>query len=254
VAARAGEAKLLGEQLNRALAQADRDLDTARRIRLAALPRSFPEVGAARFAVSHLSRGRVGSDFYGVHAVGAHRVAFFVGDTIGPAAGGLLGVFAAQVASAHAAGSPAEVLAAVGRALRALDLPDPPLVAMLAGSLDTRSGQLAIARAGLPAPVFVPADGNAEAWSMPGPFLGVAETTYPVRTGVLRRGDKLLVGTDGVRPDGTPGPDDDAPLLLAAARHRELAGQRCVDAVARDLLAAVRHDDDFTLLGVELPT
>jgi serine phosphatase RsbU (regulator of sigma subunit) len=253
VAARAAEAKLLGEQLSRAMTQADRDLDTAKRIRLASLPRAFPEVGAARFAVSHLSRGRVGSDFYGVQAVDAHRVAFFVGDTIGSAAGGLLRVFVSQVAAAHAATSPADVLAAVNRALRALDLPDPPLVAMLAGGLDTRTGELAVARAGLPAPVFVPADGEVAAWAVPGPFLGVAETTYSVRTGVLQRGGKLLVGTDGIRPDGTPGPDADAPLLATASRHRELTGQRFVDAVARDLLATVRHDDDFTLLGIELP-
>jgi hypothetical protein len=58
------------------------------------------------------------------------------------------------------------------------------------------------------------------------------------------------VGTDGTRPDGDPTGDDRLPEV--AARHRELSGQAFADALARDLLADVRHEDDFTLLVVEM--
>jgi serine phosphatase RsbU (regulator of sigma subunit) len=255
VAARANEARLLGGQLQKAYAQLDRELAAARAVRLAFLPRTLPAVGAARFAVCHRPRGRSGGDFYGVRPLDAERAGFFLGDVIGSgAAGGLLGVFAAQSAAPDAATSPSEVLAAVNRELLGLGLDDRPLVAMLAGTLNGRTGKLAIARAGLPGPVFVPAGGEPEAWSVPGPFLGTAEASYTARTATLRPGDKLLIGTDGTRPDGDPNPGRDDRLLEAATRHRGLLGQAFVDAVARDLLAAVRHEEDFTLLCVEMTT
>jgi len=258
VSARAAEARLLGEQLNKAFAQIDRELEAARRVRRAFLPRNLPECDLVRFAVCHRPRGRSGGDFYGVHAASTDRVAFFVGDVLGPgAAGGLLGVLLAQsamIAFTRGMTSPGELLAGVNRELLGFGLDDLPLVAMLAGVIDVRSGQLTVARAGSPAPVFVPSEGEAEVWAIPGPFLGTAETTYPERTATLKPGGKLLIGTDGIRPDGDPGPTGDGGLLAAAIRHRRLLGQRFVDAVSTNLLAEVRHEEDFTLLSVEFVT
>jgi serine phosphatase RsbU (regulator of sigma subunit) len=124
---------------------------------------------------------------------------------------------------------------------------------MLAGLVNVRDGSLTVARAGLPAPVFLPAVGEPEAWSAPGPFLGTAETLFAPVRGILLPGDRLIVGSDGTRPDGDPTttvrPDH---LFAAAVRHRGLTGQAFVDAVARDLLPQVLHADDFTLLVVEM--
>ena len=83
------------------------------------------------------------------------------------------------------------------------------------------------------------------------PFLGTAETTYVMHAARLKPGDRLLVGTDGTRPAGDPGPTDDSPLPTIAARHRDLPGPRFVEAVAADLLSQVRHEEDFTLMAVE---
>ncbi|MCE9566664.1 MAG: SpoIIE family protein phosphatase [Planctomycetes bacterium] len=251
VANRAAEARILGDQLNRTFAQIDRELDLTRRVRLALLQRSLPE----QFAVCHRPRGRNGGDFYAVNALDANRVVFLVGDVIGPStAGGLLGKFLAESvfdaarlsANANASG----LLAEANLALLQLKLEDSPLVAFLVGVLDAKTGKLEFARAGLPAPVYVPARGAPETWALPGPFLGVSETTYLAQIATLKPGDKLLIGTDGTRPDGTPGPGDDTRLLAVATQHRELLGQRFLDAVATDLLAQVQHDDDFTLLSL----
>jgi serine phosphatase RsbU (regulator of sigma subunit) len=86
---------------------------------------------------------------------------------------------------------------------------------------------------------------------LPGPFLGLAETTFPTQSAELRPGDKVLLGTDGTRPDGVPGPADDTRLRDAATRHHELTGQAFVDAVAGELLTHVNHDEDITLLCLE---
>jgi hypothetical protein len=68
----------------------------------------------------------------------------------------------------------------------------------------------------------------------------------------MKPGDRLVLGTDGTRPHGDPGPEDNSHLAEVAPRHRELRGQRFVDAVAAELLAQVRHEEDFTLLSVEI--
>jgi sigma-B regulation protein RsbU (phosphoserine phosphatase) len=261
LAVKAAESLLLGDQLQKAYAQLDRELEMARRVHRAFLPRSFPEVGPARFAVCYRPRSRVGGDFYDVRRLDEDHVGFFVADVIGHAAavGSLLSVFVRQsanwksiVGTRYRLIPPDDVLAGVNRDLLGLGLEDPPLVAMLAGTLNVRAGTLTVARAGLPSPVFLPAAGEARAWAVPGPFLGTAETTYQLHSAVFAPGDKLIVGTDGTRAGGEPSPQGPDELLAAATRHRGLGGQAFVDALARDLLPHVRHPDDFTLLAVEM--
>jgi DNA-binding response OmpR family regulator len=282
IAARAAEARIVGDQLNRTFTQMDRELELTRRVRLALLQQAFPDVEGCRFAVCHRPRGRNGGDFYAVHRVAANRVVFLVGDVIGQnTAGGLLGKFLAEAVFAAGSATAGALLAEANLALLRLKLEDVPLVAMLVGVLNCGKPNppapfparewgaesssppalgegpgegflLSVARAGLPAPVFVPANGEAESWAVPGPFLGVAETSFVSHSRSLKPGDKLLLATDGTRPDGDPGPSDDTRLLDAAKQHRTLSEQRFVDAVAADLLTHVRHDDDFTLLCVEM--
>jgi sigma-B regulation protein RsbU (phosphoserine phosphatase) len=254
LAARAAESRILGEHLKRAHDEADRAVRALRRVRLAFLERSFPDHGPVRLAVSHRPRGKSGGDFYGVSRLNDQRIAIVVGDVIGPGpAGDLIGHLASRIADRYlAASSAGEALAGVNRELLALGLDDLPLVAMLIGILNTANGELGLARAGLPAPVLLPADGGLERWPIPGPFLGTGNTAYATQRARLRAGDRLLIGTDGIRPDGNLEPGGGDQLLECAERNRELTGQLFVDAVARDLLGDVRHEDDFTLLVVEM--
>jgi serine phosphatase RsbU (regulator of sigma subunit) len=259
VAARAGESRILGGQLRKALAQLEREQEMARRVRASYLPERLPEVGAARFHVCHRARSRSGGDFYSVRRLDEEHVGFLVGDVVGTAApGGLLGVFVQQAAvlkeiteAGYCLVPPAEVLTAINRRLLGLGVDELPLVAMLTGVLNAHTGEITLARAGLPAPVHVPASGPPAVWAVPGPFLGTVETAYQEFRAALAPGDRLLIGTDGTRPDGDPHPTSDG-LLAAAARHRDLTGPGFVDAVARELLQHARHADDFTLLGVEM--
>jgi serine phosphatase RsbU (regulator of sigma subunit) len=261
VAVRAGEARLLGDQLKRALAQLEREQEMARRVHRTLLPKSLPQVGNARFEVC--LRPRSGGDFHDVRRLDKHHVGFFVGEVVGAGAntGSLLGVFVQQslmlkeiTGSSYRIVPPDEVLTAVNRQLLALNLDDLPLVAMLVGVLNVDTGAVALARAGLPPAVHIPASGTPNVWSVPGPFLGTSDTTYQAISRTLAPGDRLLIGTDGTRPDAEPGPAGTDRLLEAAAKHRDATGPGFVDAVARELLDHVRHADDFTLLGVEMGT
>lgn len=261
VAVRATEARLLGDQLKKALTHLDREQEMARRVQATFLPKSFPQVWGTRFHVCYRARNRFGGDFHDVRRLDENHVGFFVGELIGSGAatGGLLGVFVQQSAQlkeitghSYRIVPPEEVLAGVNRQLIGLGAEDLPLVAMLSGVLNARTGALALARAGLPAPVFVPANGAPAVWAVPGPFLGTSSTTYQPLSETLKPGDRLLIGTDGTRPDGEPGPSATDRLLEAATKHRNTAGAAFVDAVARELLQQVRHADDFTLFGVEM--
>ncbi|MBN9520392.1 SpoIIE family protein phosphatase [bacterium] len=239
VSTRAAEARLLGDQLRQAFARLDADRDLARRVHRAALPVELP----AGVSVCHRPRGRIGADFYDVRRAG-DRLAFLVGDVPGRggATGSLLGLLALRAAfpPGDADLDSAAALARVNRELLALGLDDPPLVALLAGVADGDS--VTVARAGLPAPIWLPADGEAEAWAAPGPFLGTAEATYPALTRTLNPGDRLLIGTDGAG-------GGDA-LLAAARRHRGVDGAAFVEAVAADVLPAAPDGEDVTLLVV----
>jgi hypothetical protein len=260
-AARAKEARLLGDQLRNALADLAREHFMIRRVRAAMLPRSLPMVGAARFHACYRPRGRAGADFLDVRRLDEHHVGFFVGDVVstGAAASGALGLYVQQTMVMKEIGElsyrivpPGEVLTGVNRALLELGTDEHPLVAMLAGVLNTRTGAVTLARAGLPAAVHVPAIDPPCAWNVPGPFLGTAHTTYETSSGTLAPGDRLLIGTDGTRPSGTPDPSEPTHLIEAAVKHRMLTGSAFADTVARELLQNVRHADDFTLLCVEM--
>jgi phosphoserine phosphatase RsbU/P len=261
VNARATEARLLGDQLRRTVAQLEREQEMARRVRQNLIPQRLPRVFAARFDACYRPMSRAGGDFHDVRRLDENHVGFFIGDVVGTgtAAGGLIGVFAQQAVSMKEIGEksyrlvqPGDVLTAVNRQLLGLGADDLPLVAMAVGLLNARTGSLSLARAGLPPAVHVPASGLPVAWAVPGGFLGVADSPYEQLNATLAPGDRLLLGTDGTRPDGDPGPDATDRLLASAAKHRGAPGAEFLDAVARDLLAHVRHPDDFTLLGVEM--
>ena len=255
---KADESRLLGEQLRKAYLQLERELEMGRRIHRSFLPQLLPAVGAVRFSVCHRPRSRSGGDFFDVRRLDETHVGFFLGDVLGRGtSGSLLGVLAKQAANLkeitgnrYRLVPPEEVLVSVNRELIGLGLDDAPLVAMLVGSLNSRDGTLSIARAGLPAPVYVPANGEPHIWSTPGQFLGTSDTTYAPLRGTLAPGDKLLIGSDGTRPESDPTAPDR--LLQAATRHRLLSGQAFVDEVARELLPLVQQPDDFTLMAVEM--
>jgi serine phosphatase RsbU (regulator of sigma subunit) len=253
---RANESTQINQTLLQLYQQSDVDFRIARRIQRACRPTQLPAVGRARFTVSH--RERVGSpgDFHNVLRVDEDRVAFFLGEVMGQSLTScMLAVFIHQnVGPKEITGQtyrvlpPEEVLHRLGRALAMLGIPDPPLVRLTYGLLNSQTGELSFACAGHTPPLRLPAIGPAEFWRAPGPMLAPSDTHYTAQSAQLRPGDRILLFTDGL-PGATPQPLDN--LRAAVEARRELPLPGLVASVTQDLLTQTLEPDDFTLLGLE---
>jgi sigma-B regulation protein RsbU (phosphoserine phosphatase) len=148
---------------------------------------------------------------------------------------------------------PDEVLGRLNRDLLEQGLSESPFITMAYALFNHRDGTLSFARAGHPYPLLVPAEGELELWRQEGLLLGVVDATFPARTYQLRRGDKVLLYSDGIDTaqfeSHAPGAES---LLACAARHRALPVQAFVEQLARDLFGTDAQPDDLTLLGLEV--
>jgi len=259
VRGRADEAGRINQQLQQAYRQIDHDMELTRRIQRAFAPRIVPEVGQMRFAMCHRPRSRVGGDFFDLIRLDEDHVALSLGDALGRsgAAGSLLGIFVKMSITTKEINGrsyrliPAdEILRRVNRELLSLGMNEPPLVTMVYFQCNCRDGRLEFARAGHPAPLYVPADGPVHYWAHGGTFLGLNENHFPTKKMQLKPGDKLLLVSDGIRATEENQPVGDR-LIEAAERWRHLPVQGFVDSITRDLLNTERLIDDVTLVAME---
>jgi DNA-binding response OmpR family regulator len=259
LAARAAEARLLGDQLRKAYRRMDAEAALAGQVHRVRLDRPIPRIGAARFEVCHRSRSRNSRDFFGIRRLDQSLVGFFLGNVVGQgsAASSLLALFvheAIDLKESVDSGprEPHAILTALNQQLLALGLEDPPLLAMLVGVLDCRQGSVSLARAGLPAPIHVPNLGAPMPWGVPGPFLGTSEATFEKLSGTLLAGDRLVFGSDGTRGGEGRSPDREADLPAAMARYRNLMGRAFPEALSGERLSQSNCGEDFTLMVVEM--
>ena len=184
----------------------DYDLVTARNIQTALLPKEIPRVAGVDMAAFSVSAQQIGGDFYEFVQIDEHHVGIAIADVSGKGVtGGLVMSICRTVLRVTAPGclSPTEVLRKVNRIV-CEDISDDMFVSMLYMILDTRTLELAVARAGHVAPLVCPPP-PAEAWevSAPGIAVGLAgielfDAELEDRTVKLSPDDCVIVYTDGV--------------------------------------------------------
>jgi sigma-B regulation protein RsbU (phosphoserine phosphatase) len=256
--ARANDAREINQRLQQAHQQIDGDLEMARRIHRAFLPKDLPAVHQTRFAVCYRPRSRVGGDFYDVMRLDEEHVAVYLADAMGQGlpASSLLSIFVKKalrakeiVGRSYRLVPPDEVMKNLNGEIGSLDMPEPPFVTMLYMQINCRDGAASFARASHAPPILIPADGSIQTWEADGGLLGVFDAEFPVHHRQLRSGDKVLLVSDGARSlDLATGEES---VIGVAERHRTLDIHGFVDAVSRDLLELSRSAQDFTALGVE---
>lgn len=268
------------EQLREKNAQMEADLNMARELQTAFLPREYPrfpsdaapEQSALRFTYRYRTTTELGGDFFDILRVSDHEAGIFICDVMGH------GVRAALVTAivrglveelAEVAGDPARFISQMNESLCAIlkETLTPLFASAFYAVLDVRSGTVRYANAGHPCPYHLRresgqlarlngnGDGNG---AKPGPALGVFERSkYPALEQKLASRDLLLFFTDGLyEVEGPDGVFYDQEKLTAAISDRSALP---VDALFDALLEEVRafsatrqFDDDVCLVGIEV--
>lgn len=199
-----GEANLLlekvamqEEQLRLRNAQMEQDLDLARSIHFRLLPESLPEIPGLTFATLYVPQDKVGGDLYDIRRNG-DSLEIFVVDVSGHGVSSafLAAIFRVSMESADRS-NPAAFLSSMNEIFFDRSFTGFFLTAFY-GVLDLRSLTLRFARAGHPHPLLV-RNGQVQEVAGKGGMMGIMrQLVLEDATLQLRKGDRLMVYTDGI--------------------------------------------------------
>ena len=210
----------LGTQLNRYFGEIDQEMRLAGRLQRDFLPRGLPQVGPYSFAALYRPASWVSGDMYDVQRIDEDHLGLFIADAMGHGvAAGLLTMFLRQAlqpkrvsGSSYTIVPPAEVLGELHTCLVRQNLPNSQFVTAVYAVLDTRTGELRLARAGHPYPVLAHrpqvCEQRLREVRSAGGLLGLADVPLEFEETAVQLvpGDKLILYTDGaedvlVRPE-----------------------------------------------------
>src|SRR5215203_679400 len=254
-----GGSELMRQRLEQERIERERveqELQVARRIQQASLPKVVPQLEGWQISPFYRPAREVGGDFYDFHPLSEGRVGLVVGDATGkgvPAAlvmsttCGMLQLAALALASS----SPGEVLERVNEALVAR-IPANMFVTCFYAILDPGSGSLTYANAGHDQP-YLHRNGEAEELRARGMPLGLMPgMSYEEKETILQSGEAALLYSDGLVEAHDPqGGMFGFPKLRAlVAEHGEK--RSLGDLLLEELYSFVgegwEQEDDITLL------
>jgi sigma-B regulation protein RsbU (phosphoserine phosphatase) len=223
------------ETLNFYLHRVDEELRLAARLQQDFLPKELPQVGPVQFHSLFRPAGYVSGDLYDVMRLDENHVGFYMADAVGhgvPAA--LLAMFlkhALQTKDRNGALlEPSETLRRLNTLLLEQGLSQSTFATAIYGTINTRSLELRLARAGHPCPILMRGDGGVEELDSHGCLLGVFEDeTFDGYVTTLLPGDRMLIYSDGIEVAFW----DDQHTQEAQELHRwrrELIARRHMDA------------------------
>lgn len=243
----------------------DHDLDVARQIQTALLPRSIPRLDGVELAAFNHPALEVGGDYYDFIVVDDEHVGIAVADVSGKGVvGAIMMSISRSVLRAQAAmhRSPAEVLRGVNRIMYE-DIAEDMFVSMLYMVLNTRTHELVVARAGHERPAWNQAmEQKFAIIDSPGIALGIAgkeafEMTLEERVVQLQPGDVVVAYTDGVTEAmSNEGEEWGVDRFLEAVHKAAPDGANAVlNNVQQRLMRfvdGVEQYDDMTLLAIRV--
>lgn len=254
------EAQQLTRRLHQAHQQMKQESELAQRLQRSFAPRRLPDAPGVKIAVRTHSGGHIGGDFYDVFRLDERHVGVYLADAMGHSVtASLLTLFLkASLLAKEITGTtyrlipPDQVLHQLNHALRLQALDEDPFVTMVYFLVNGHERSVQLARAGHPAPLYVPCGGEPTLWQAPGSFLGVFDTPFPLQRHPLHVGDKVVLYTDGMGLPRNEVHGGEIDLLLECARrHRALPIDAFIDQLHHEL-CPLASQEDFTLLGWEM--
>ncbi len=184
----------------------DHDLNVARQIQTALLPKAIPRLEGIELAAFNHSAQEIGGDYYDFIRIDDDHLGIAIADVSGKGiVGAIMMAISRSVLRAQAlmSRSPADVLKAVNRVMYE-DIAEDMFVSMLYMVLNVRTHSMVVARAGHERPAWSQAhEKNFTIIDSPGIALGIAdketfEATLREKTVQLKPGDVVVAYTDGV--------------------------------------------------------
>ncbi|HEX4862328.1 MAG TPA: SpoIIE family protein phosphatase, partial [Rhizomicrobium sp.] len=206
------EKKRLRDEVRRNLERLEKELNSARALQLAMLPRQFPACSpshpVAVHAVMQPAR-EVGGDLYDCFYAGERTFCFLVGDVSGKGASAAMFMARARSLVRMSVAlwrewrtddiDPSALVGAVNREL-CQDNDDCMFITMFLGLIDTRTGVVLFTNAGHPPPHLLSASGETtQIDAKPAMPLGIrCNAQFQTRKLAIQPGDALFVCSDGV--------------------------------------------------------
>ena len=235
----------------------EQELQVARRIQQASLPKEVPEQEGWQISPFYQPAREVGGDFYDFHLLSEGRVGIVVGDATGkgvPAAlvmSTTLGMLQA-VSQAFDSSSPGEVLSRVNETLVAR-IPPNMFVTCFYAILDPESGTLRYANAGHDLPYLRRRGGECEELRARGMPLGLMPGMgYEQKELVLEGGEAALFYSDGLveahDPEGGMFGFPRLQALVAEHGEENSLEERLLEELYSFVGEGWEQEDDITLL------
>ncbi|MFT3690010.1 PP2C family protein-serine/threonine phosphatase [Paenirhodobacter sp.] len=199
----------------------DRDLVEACKLQQSLVKETFRSFGNAQVSLLLRSSGHVGGDLVGFFPINARRVGIYGIDVAGH--GITSALMAARISGYLSGASPEQNVALVQTEFGIYDARDPAELAatlnrlvfeelrtesyftLIYADVDLISGEVALVQAGHPMPAILRHDGAVEFLGTGGLPIGlIEEASYETITAVLRPGDRLLLGSDGITEASSP--------------------------------------------------
>jgi serine phosphatase RsbU (regulator of sigma subunit)/predicted ester cyclase len=249
------------EQQMRERERAEQELEVARTIQQASLPKEVPTLEGWQINPYFRPAREVGGDFYEFFELDDGRVGFAVGDATGKSVPAALVMtatcaFLGGVATASRSSSPGEVLAQVNEAALAR-IPPNMFVTCFYGVLDPSSGRLVYANAGHNLPCCCHDEGAVTELKARGMPLGLMPgMSYEENQTVLVPGESVLFYTDGlIEAHNSRGEMFGTPRLRSLLSERFESGRglsaTLLDELERFTGERWEQEDDITLLTLE---
>lgn len=252
------------QQVADAYAALDRELEIVGEIQQSLLPSVLPEIAGADFGAFYRTSSRAGGDYYDLFPLPDHCWGIFVGDVSGhgtPAA--VMMAVTHAIAHTHPgpAMPPTEVLARLNSTLaRLYTRTGGTFVTAFYGHYDPRTHRLRYANAGHNPPRVRGCDGAVREVPSPGGFpLGIMQDgAFPEAEITLRRGDLLLMYTDGITEAMNPQGDLfgverlDQVLSESECGMSAASAMKEVETAVAQFAAGHPQQDDQTMLALRV--
>jgi sigma-B regulation protein RsbU (phosphoserine phosphatase) len=250
-------------ELQRSLAQGaaqieqqEEELQRAREIQQALLPREIPQLPGFEVAAAWRPARAVSGDYFDVFPLGNHKLCISIADVVGKGVSAALLMAHAQAAVralASSAESPAGLCERVNRLL-CENIANGKFVSFFCGILDGQTRTFAYCNAGHPNPILV-SHGQASALDKSGAVLGVFPAwAYENGSIQLEPDDRLLLFTDGItEAEGAEAQEfgDEQVAAFARSNTRKSAREMTEGLLTRvSDFCGGRFQDDATLVVV----